>query len=385
MAKLSDLGGYLTDKYRAFRKTTFLDTGSLIFNAVMGGGLPEGKILELSSEAGVGKTTAVLSMCLQLVKSGYRVMYIDSEAALTTGPTGLLRGVGLEEHLFNAESNPDGLFWVQSVQTYGEIEDILDRTFSTNAFKLIVVDSVAALMDDKYLYNALEIKKEGTSIVDSRPAEDARIMKNFLRKYKSLCDKKNCTMILINQLRTALNMTGGPSKMVTTGGKSMEYFPDIIMSLAKPNFIYEKRHVAGSSEEQQIAVGCDVILTASKNKMTNGKIGVPVTIIFGKGISNVGSYTKWLPNKLTTNQNGDLVPMLKVKGGGYNIITLNGVEYPLRGSEAVTNFVREHFDEIKACFSEKDFQLVASENTEEDIVETSQGSTVVDNYDALEG
>ena len=50
--------------------------------------------------------------------------------------------------------------------------------------------------------------------------------------------------------------------------------------------------------------------------------------------------------------------MLRVKGGGYNVLTINGKTYNARGQEALVKTITEHMDEIEQCFSAEDFKLM---------------------------
>ena len=48
--------------------TEFLNTGIFLLNDIWGGGLPTGKIIEVHSAEGLGKTTIILQMCVYLIK-----------------------------------------------------------------------------------------------------------------------------------------------------------------------------------------------------------------------------------------------------------------------------------------------------------------------------
>ena len=347
----------LQQKYKMFTETQFIGTGSLILDIVMGGGLPVGKMIEIASEAGVGKTTISLSLCREMLKQGKKIIYLDHEGAITTSQLeGIFGKENYTKWLYQAGTNEEGTFFLFPVSTYSEAEEVLDMLIGTNEFSLVVVDSVAAMINDAYLTDVInpESKDKSISVADVRPAMDAMALGKFLKKYKAVCMKFNCTMILINQLRTKLSLTGGPSTKVSTGGASIEFYPDIRLKLEKPSIITQKKKTING--EEATPVGCEAIIYASKNKLTNAKIKVPITIIFGRGISNIKSYMNWLPNKQTP-LNGELVPMLRKKGGGYNVVALNNKEYTLRGDEELTKFIAEHFEEIKKNFTYKDFEI----------------------------
>lgn len=356
MSTLNQRMANLNKKFKTFTKTQYIPTGSLIMDIVMGGGLPVGKMIELASDAGAGKTTIVLSMCRELLRQGKKIIYLDHEGAVSTSQ---LEGTGVLPYL-NCDENPEGNFHLFQVMTYSESEEILDALLGSREFALVVIDSVTSMISDEYLANAIDpdTKEKSRSVTDVMPAEDARILGKFLKKFKAVCTKFDTSMILINQLRTNLNITGGMSSKISTGGAAVEFFPDIRLRLEKPQVFTGKRETINGKEDMPI--GCIATIYAYKNKMTNGKIKIPITIVFGKGISNLGSYRSWLPNKMV-EFDGEKIPMLLVKGGGYNVLTLNGKQYNARGEDALIALLKEHFDEIKACFSVDDFKIAKDE------------------------
>lgn len=375
----------LSKNYKTFTKTTYMPTGSLIMDTVMGGGLPVGKVIELASDAGAGKTTITLSMCRELLLQGKKVIYLDHEGAITTsqleGIFGKNKATGnmyIDEWLYT-EDNPEGTFFLFQVQTYSEAEEVLNNLLGSREFSFVVIDSVTAMVADEYLEEVENPdSKDGKDITDQRPAVDARLLGKFLKKFKAACTKYDVTMMLINQLRTNLNITGmGSSTKISTGGAAIEFYPDIRLRLEKPQPIYQtkKNNLTGETEKQQI--GCTASIYAYKNKLAPGKIKVPISIMFGRGISNLYSYRLWLPNKKIMHD-GEEVPMLLVKGGGYNILTLkDGRQFTARGEDALIDLIKEHFDEIKSSFTTADFEITENKAFAEFDVDDTRNVEVV--------
>lgn len=363
VSTLSQRMSKLNKNFKTFTHTTYMPTGSLIMDTVMGGGLPVGKVIELASDAGAGKTTIVLSICRELLLQGKKVIYLDHEGAITSsqleGIFGKNKATGnwyADEWLYT-EDNPDGTFFLFQVTTYLEAEQVLNQLLGSNEFSLVVVDSVTAMVADEFLEEVENPdSKAGKDVTDQRPAVDARLLGKFVKKFKAVCTKHDVTMILINQLRTDLSFTGVSVKK-STGGAGIEYFPDIRLRLEKPQPIYQnkKNNLTGEVEKQQI--GCTASIFAYKNKLAPGKIKVPISIIFGRGVSNLFSYRLWLPNKMVMYEEQE-VPMLQVKGGGYNVLTLkDGNQYTARGEDALIELIKTHFDEIRNSFTSADFEI----------------------------
>ena len=53
----------MSEKYKTNLDVQYLDSGSVIVNMVLGGGLPMGKNIEIYSNSGYGKSTITLSIC----------------------------------------------------------------------------------------------------------------------------------------------------------------------------------------------------------------------------------------------------------------------------------------------------------------------------------
>lgn len=370
MSTLNQRMTKLNKSFKSFKETTYVPTGSLIMDIVMGGGLPEGKMIEMASDSGIGKTTITLSMCKNILMQGKKVVYLDHEGAVSTSQLEGIFGKNKEtgnyyykEWLWN-EDNPEGNFFLFQVTTYSESEAVLNQLLGTGEIAVVVIDSVTAMVADEYLEDVENPDAgDGKQITDQRPAVDARLLGKFLKKFKAVCTKYNTTMILINQLRTNLNITGmGVSTKISTGGAAVEFFPDIRLRLERPQPIYQNKlnNLVGSTEKQQI--GCMATIQAFKNKLGNGKIKVPIAIIYGKGISNIQSYISWLPNK-KVEIDGQEIPMLLKKGGGYNVLTLkDGQQFNVRGDQQLEELVKQHFSEIKSCFGPEDFEITENKS-----------------------
>ena len=57
-------------------------TGMPEFDRVLGGGIVGGSLVLLGGDPGIGKFTILLQMCINLAKSGRRVLYISGEESL---------------------------------------------------------------------------------------------------------------------------------------------------------------------------------------------------------------------------------------------------------------------------------------------------------------
>ena len=175
-----------------------IPSGSMLLDNALGiGGYPKGRIIEIFCPESSGKTTLALHAIAEVQKLGGRAAFIDAEHAIDPVYAKAL-GVDIDELIL---SQPD----------YGEQAlEIVDKLAESNAFDLIVVDSVAALVPKAEL--------EG-NMLDSTVGVQARLMSKALRKIAGQLNKSNCSVIFINQLREKVGvMYGNPE--TTAGGRA---------------------------------------------------------------------------------------------------------------------------------------------------------------------
>ena len=188
-----------------------ISTGSLAVDAALGiGGLPKGRIVEISGPEGAGKTMLSLHAIRESQKQNGTAAFIDAEHALDVS---FARRIGVDvENLI--VSQPD------SGEQALEIVDTLVRS---GAFDIIVVDSVAALVPQAEL--------EG-DMGDSHMGLHARLMSQALRKLAGSINRSNTCLIFLNQLRMKIGvMFGNPE--TTTGGRALPFYSSVRIDIRR--------------------------------------------------------------------------------------------------------------------------------------------------------
>ena len=188
-----------------------ISTGSLAVDAALGiGGLPKGRIVEISGPEGAGKTMLSLHAIRESQKQNGTAAFIDAEHALDVS---FARRIGVDvENLII--SQPD------SGEQALEIVDTLVRS---GAFDIIVVDSVAALVPQAEL--------EG-DMGDSHMGLHARLMSQALRKLAGSINRSNTCLIFLNQLRMKIGvMFGNPE--TTTGGRALPFYSSVRIDIRR--------------------------------------------------------------------------------------------------------------------------------------------------------
>ena len=174
-------------------------------NYVTYGGIPQGKLIEFYGAEHGGKTTTALDIVAnyQRMENSKGVLYADLENTLDTVWASKL----------GVDFNRDNM-WVLNPTNQGAetiFEKIL-QMIETDEIGLIIIDSIGVMVSNQALEKSVEDKTYGGI---------AMALTNFSKKAEMLCNKYNCTIIGINQLRDDLNSTYGGS--TTPGGKAWRH------------------------------------------------------------------------------------------------------------------------------------------------------------------
>jgi len=188
-----------------------ISTGSLIVDIATGvGGFAKGRIIEIYGPESSGKTTLALSTIAQAQKQGGLAAFVDAEHALNSEWASKL-GVNLDDLYVSQPDNGEAAL------------EIVESLVRSNAFDVIVIDSVAALVPKSEI--------EG-NMGDSQMGVQARLMSQALRKLTGAISKSNTVVIFINQIRLKIGVMFG-SPETTTGGNALKFFASQRLDIRK--------------------------------------------------------------------------------------------------------------------------------------------------------
>ena len=280
-----------------------IPTGSLSLDLATGiGGLPKGRIIEIYGPESSGKTSVCLSAIAQAQKTGGIAALIDAEHAFDPSWAAKF-GVNLKDlYVSQPSSGEEGL-------------EIVDNLVRSNAFDIIVVDSVAALVPKSEI--------EG-NMGDSSMGVQARLMSQALRKLTGVISKSKTVVVFINQIRLKIGvMFGNPE--TTTGGQALKFYASQRFDIRKIGNLTSNNEIVG---------------TRVKVKVVKNKMAAPFkTIEFDMMFSEPG----------VISLAGEVIDI----GSSYDIIAKNGNTYSLNlskdnqvklgvGRENAKNFLYEN-------------------------------------------
>jgi len=236
-------------------KVEVIPTGVLsIDRALVVGGFPRGRVVEVFGPESSGKTTIALQVIAQAHAMGGEAAFVDAEHALDPKYASAL-GVDVQR------------LWLAQPDNGEQALEIAEGLIKSSEFDIVVIDSVAALVPKAELDGEFG---------DSHMGLQARLMSQAMRKLTGCVSKTKTCLVFINQIREKIGIVFGNPE-VTTGGRALKFYASVRVEVRGSSIIKEGEKAIGRK---------------AKIKVVKNKLGAPFQeaepdMIFGQGFSQL--------------------------------------------------------------------------------------------------
>ena len=248
------------------------------------GGLPVGRITEITGLEQSGKSLVSAHLLAETQKLGGIAVLIDTENAVSRE---FLEAIGVDttKLLYVAAETVE--------QCFEYTETIIEkvRTSSKDKYVTIVVDSVAAASTEKEM--------EADYGKDGYATDKAIIISKAMRKITNLIGRQKITLVFTNQLRQKMNAMPFSDPWTTSGGKAIAFHASVRLRLKSMGTIKAKDS-SGNDRIVGIKVRCQVV----KNRMGPPLRSADFDIFFDRGIDNFGAWLGSMKDNGLVKQSG---------------------------------------------------------------------------------
>ena len=228
-------------------------------DALVGGGIPKGRIVEIFGPESSGKTSLVYWL-MSLHKLG---VYIPIEG---TYDEARARSIGVKsKQMIVYRAN------------YGEEALNAVIKFAKAGVPIIAIDSVPACQPKE---DVDKIEKDTSN--ESRIGGIARLFSKTLPTVVRICEETGTTLILVNQVRDKMNAMLFGEKDDTPGGRAIKFYSSIRIKVARRAWIeIPNKNPAISSDTEK--VGIIMKAKISKSKVSNPFGEAELPFFFDRG------------------------------------------------------------------------------------------------------
>lgn len=255
-------------------------TGIADLDEIIGGGMPEGRVVEVYGAEGAGKTSLVYHLCAQHELALYCAAEgtYDEERAKTFGNT------------------PKQLLVHRP--RYGE--DAFNKTlqFSKAGIPVIAVDSVPSLVPKDDIEKVIK-SADKDSIEEQKIGGVARLMNKYLPPIEEVIENTGTTIIYVNQIRDKIGALMFGEQTNTPGGHKLKHACSLRIQCARRAWIEipnKNPNNSANTEKVGIILKCKVV----KSKVCNPLGECEIPMFFDRGFvsfDDVPSIRKELMDK----------------------------------------------------------------------------------------
>lgn len=317
-----------------------LSLGSPMIDYALYGGIPEGRIVELSGAEGSGKTTTAFMIASSYIKEELKrnpdnprcIIFLDNEGTLDPKWAAVF-GYDLSEDapVKTIVIRPEG-------QNAEEIFDMALNLLRTGEVGLLIFDSIATLVPAQIADESMEKYQMGGI---------AKSLTRFANTALGLLRKYHATLIAINQVRENMSAYGNP--ITTPGGRSWKHACSSRLMFKRGDFFDEFGNKLSTTAESPAGHIVNVAVLKTKTSRWDRK-GGSYRLNYTKGVDILSDTIEAaLHFGLIDNSVQGSFKIIDPKTGEIKLDS-EGNEIKIRGKANVTTYFNEHLDEWKALY-----------------------------------
>lgn len=254
---------YSIDSKHADLKINRWSTGIEDLDAIIGGGMPEGRVVEIFGPESSGKTTLLYHLC------GLHQLCLDIPI----------------EGTFDADrakvfgNRPKQMLIYRA--KYGE--DAMNKTiqFAKEGIPLIGIDSVPSLVPKEDAEKVLK-SADRDSIEEQRIGGTARLLNKYLPTIEEIIEVTGTTLVFVNQVRDKMNTMMFGEKTDTPGGRKLKHACSIRLQVARKSWIeIPNKNPRNSATNEKVGLIMKVRVVKSKVCNPMGECEIP--LFFDRG------------------------------------------------------------------------------------------------------
>ena len=286
-AKDNKVAFFLDDDSAPTNVDGWVSTGCAMLDVAISnrpyGGLPVGRIVEVTGLEQSGKSLVSAHLLAETQKQGGVAVLIDTETAVSREFLEAI-GVDVSKLLYVSADSVE--------QIFDMTETIIEKVRETSKDRLvtIVTDSVAAASTTAEM--ASDYGKDGYA------TDKAIIISKAMRKITNMIGRQKILLVYTNQLRQKMNAMPFGDPWTTSGGKALAFHASVRLRLKGTGQI--KMKVGGNDKIVGMKVRCQVV----KNRMGPPLRSTDFEIYFDRGIDNYGSWLKVMKDEKVVKQAG---------------------------------------------------------------------------------
>ena len=317
-----------------------LSLGSPMLDYCLYGGIPEGRIVELSGAEGSGKTTTAFMIAASYIKEELKrnpdnprcIIFLDNEGTLD--PTwASVFGYDLSEDapVKTIVIRPEG-------QNAEEIFDMALNLLRTGEVGLLIFDSIATLVPAQIADESMEKYQMGGI---------AKSLTRFANTALGLLRKYHATLVAINQVRENMSAYGNP--ITTPGGRAWKHACSSRLMFKRGDFFDAEGNKLSTTAESPAGHIVNVAVLKTKTNKWDRK-GGSYRLNYTRGVDILSDTIEAaLHFGLIDNSVQGSFKIIDPSTGEIKLDS-EGNEIKIRGKANVTTYFNEHLDEWKALY-----------------------------------